>query len=134
MREEARRRRRGMSPEEREADRVYHARKSKDWRANNPRIRPPAEAAFAARLWARFRMRVAEYEALLRAQNGVCAICGNEEGVAGRRLAVDHCHATGKIRGLLCALCNTGIGKLGDSSSALRRAVEYLERHECAKV
>jgi hypothetical protein len=41
---------------------------------------------------------------------------------------VDHCHETGKIRGLLCHSCNTGIGKLGDNLEGLQKAVSYLER------
>lgn len=47
-----------------------------------------------------------EYQSLLESQNGVCAIC-DEKNVAGWRLAVDHDHATGVVRGLLCNLCNT---------------------------
>ena len=69
-----------------------------------------------------------EYEVMLEAQAGGCALCG---GVArdGRRLAVDHDHATGQARALLCNTCNTGIGMFADDVTLLRRAVAYLESH-----
>lgn len=64
-------------------------------------------------------------------QGGVCAICGDD----GRSvktdapmsgLVVDHCHDTGKVRGLLCSRCNTAIGLLGDNPQWLRRAAAYV--------
>jgi Recombination endonuclease VII len=63
---------------------------------------------------------------LLKEQNGLCAICGNKE--SERRLALDHCHDTGKIRGLLCGTCNTGIGMLKDSVELLEAATKYLSK------
>lgn len=70
------------------------------------------------------------YSQMLREQNGVCAICGKPEtatrlGVV-KSLSVDHCHATGRIRGLLCSDCNTGIGKLKDDVKILQNAIQYL--------
>jgi hypothetical protein len=68
---------------------------------------------------------------LFEEQGGVCKICGNPE--THRRngrikaIAIDHCHKTGVIRGLLCSDCNTGIGKLKDDPKILRQAAEYLE-------
>jgi hypothetical protein len=47
-----------------------------------------------------------------------------------KELSVDHCHETGKARGILCFNCNTSIGKLGDNVYALRRALAYLEAFE----
>jgi hypothetical protein len=72
------------------------------------------------------------YQALLAAQDHRCAICGAGSGWRHRqsgkpkRLAVDHCHETGKIRGLLCDACNTAIGKLNHDPNLLRKAIEYL--------
>jgi hypothetical protein len=67
------------------------------------------------------------------AQNGVCAICRKPETYTHHmtkkiaNMAVDHCHVTGKIRGLLCHKCNHGLGKFGDDVSLLRKALAYLE-------
>ena len=58
-------------------------------------------------------------------QGGVCAICQRAKGIS-RRLAVDHNHATGAVRGLLCAPCNQFIGYLRDDAAAFRRGYEYL--------
>lgn len=55
----------------------------------------------------------------------VCAICGAEPST--RALAIDHCHDSGKIRGLLCTRCNIGLGYFKDSIENLTKAIEYLE-------
>lgn len=77
-------------------------------------------------------MTVADYEALLVRQAGACAICGRPETMTRkgrvRRLAVDHDHETGVVRGLLCAKCNAMLGAVEDSPETLRRAIQYLER------
>jgi hypothetical protein len=63
-------------------------------------------------------------------QQAKCAICGCPEAgrINTRRLFVDHCHKTQKVRGLLCYRCNTLLGLASDDPNRLRRAVEYLER------
>lgn len=77
-------------------------------------------------------MTIEEYDALYQQQKGVCAICGRKEtsknqwGV--KRLAVDHDHKTGRIRGLLCERCNQGIGKLREDVGILLKAIEYLSK------
>lgn len=65
------------------------------------------------------------FNELLIEQNGVCAICFKSNS-AGRRLNVDHCHATGRVRGLLCANCNTALGLLGDNAEIFVNAINYL--------
>lgn len=72
---------------------------------------------------------------MLKNQGGVCAICGKPETSTHKSgtmksLAVDHCHATGKVRGLLCSACNHGIGHLKDSKEIMRAAIKYIEEHE----
>lgn len=71
------------------------------------------------------------YDALLQSQNGVCAICRQAEtsrhwGGTLRRLAVDHCHTTGVIRGLLCARCNMGLGYFSESRERMQAAIAYI--------
>jgi hypothetical protein len=71
------------------------------------------------------------YESQLLAQNGVCAICEQPPSAntePGGRLVVDHCHATGQVRGLLCFCCNSMLGKAEDDVERLKRAIEYLTR------
>lgn len=72
----------------------------------------------------------ADFDAMAAAQGGRCAICDEVPtyGV-GRRLHVDHCHTTGKIRQLLCSYCNVAIGSLRDRIDILQRAIDYLTRH-----
>jgi hypothetical protein len=81
----------------------------------------------------RFGMSNADYDAMMEAQDGKCAICGGEESLEIRgktiTLAVDHCHAKGHIRALLCSNCNRGLGLFGDDPALLRAAASYLERH-----
>ena len=73
----------------------------------------------------KFGLSTAEYAALLEKQGGVCAICKKTDS-EGKRLAVDHCHSTGTIRGLLCGHCNTGLGKFFDNTQYLTDAINYL--------
>ena len=78
-----------------------------------------------ANLKHRFGMTLEEYDELFEAQNGGCAICGGSNA-SGRRLAVDHDHETGTVRGLLCFECNVGLGKFKDDVTIVRRATRYL--------
>lgn len=70
-----------------------------------------------------------EYLHMLEAQQNACAICGIEKENVSRAFAVDHCHDTGKVRGLLCNNCNTGIGNLRDDIGLLERAIVYLKSY-----
>lgn len=71
-----------------------------------------------------------EYESLMHAQGGVCAICSQPETKVSRgsvsALSVDHDHETGKIRGLLCSSCNVGLGYFRDDLELLSNAIDYL--------
>lgn len=69
-----------------------------------------------------------DYNNMFIEQGGRCAICGKHQTEFKKRLAVDHCHDTGKVRGLLCDSCNNGIGKLKDDIQLLTNAIKYLEQ------
>jgi len=83
-------------------------------------------------LKANYGLTLQDYENLLESQNGKCAICGstNPGKVDAAHLAVDHCHETGKVRGLLCNSCNNGLGRFKDDPVILTNAVTYLENQE----
>jgi hypothetical protein len=90
------------------------------WRKQNPeRV---AQISRRGMLRRKYGLDTDGYEALLEWSNGGCAICG-----AKTPLAVDHDHATGALRGLLCRHCNTGLGQFRDRIDLLRIAIAYLE-------
>ena len=132
--------RRKPTPEEREerarkrreryaTDAEYRERAKQQARENNKR-NPHTKRN--GRLKADFNITLEEYNALLEKQGGACAICGTKEtGVQepGKRehsMYVDHDHATGAVRGLLCSRCNFGLGQFRDDPKLLLRAVAYL--------
>lgn len=69
-----------------------------------------------------------DYLRMVASQGGVCVICKQPEtGGRTKRLSVDHCHASKKVRGLLCGSCNRGLGSFRDDPSRLRAAAAYIE-------
>lgn len=104
----------------------------KEWRQRNPR------AAHSSTLRKSYRVDADWYDAKMAEQRGTCAICRRAETAvdrstqAPRRLAVDHDHTTGAVRGLLCSKCNTALGAFQDSIDLLLAAGEYLERYSSA--
>lgn len=89
-----------------------------------------AQKAYALR---RYGITEAEYIGMFERQGHACAICG--AGIAPRGTSpdksqtahLDHCHTTGRVRGLLCAACNIGLGKFRDDATLMARAITYLE-------
>jgi len=67
------------------------------------------------------------YDKMKESCGNLCEICGGK-CPSGRRLAVDHCHTTDKVRGLLCTNCNTALGSFKDDKALLHKAIQYLER------
>jgi len=89
----------------------------------------------ASRMMIKYGITLAEFDVMLAAQRGCCAICEGTDvgrGSSGRGKGVfhvDHDHATGKVRGLLCTNCNKGLGFFLDDSRNLSRAIEYLRQN-----
>jgi hypothetical protein len=81
-----------------------------------------------AKVLHKFGITQAELDVMLEAQNSLCAICGNGHVGVGTRLHIDHCHDTGRIRGLLCGKCNTAVGLLDDSPERAEQLAAYLRR------
>ncbi len=106
------------------SDRAAYARR---WRAENP-VR-----AKNSDLKNMHGITIYEYDALLESQNSLCAICSQAETITNkngkrRALAIDHCHKSREIRGLLCTNCNKGLGHFMDSVDLLRLAIRYLNQ------
>ena len=68
-----------------------------------------------------------DYNMMFEKQGGRCAICEKHQTEISRALSVDHCHTTGKVRGLLCHTCNSAIGKFYDNINLLENAILYLK-------
>lgn len=104
-------------------------RRVKDWATHN-------RAAFDGARWKshlkrHFGITPEEYGAIWKAQGECCAICRQRSGDSrGSRPHVDHCHETGKVRGILCNLCNSGLGQFRDDIALMQRAIEYLQLHK----
>lgn len=78
----------------------------------------------------KFNLTIEQYNSILISQNNTCAICGVDAKLQNKKLAVDHNHSTGNIRGLLCSSCNTGIGLLKDDIKVLNSAIKYLHKYK----
>jgi hypothetical protein len=115
-------------PRERSQCRPCTSRQALEWRTKN---RERHHANF--RQWelrTKFGMTPEDYDVMLVAQGGVCAICGTAErecrGGRPKHFAIDHDHRTGRVRGLLCHLCNRTLGRLKDRPELFEKAAAYL--------
>lgn len=98
--------------------------KYNEWQKNNRKAKPEMYSAQARRMrLKKFGMTEADYESLLEAQGGTCAICDGPPDTRWKKLAVDHDHDTNEVRGLLCMTCNTMLGRL---EARFDRTMEYL--------
>lgn len=75
----------------------------------------------------KYGISLENYNEMLMAQKECCKICNRHQSLFTRSLNVDHCHKTGKVRGLLCKDCNLLLGKVRDDVSVLKEAIKYLE-------
>jgi len=130
-----------------EKDRERSRRNARAWRLRNPGKEAEAKRRYRASPKGRVASRSAdlkksygidadEYERMFDTQKGVCAVCGQPETVVHpvskkvARLAVDHNHQTGAVRGLLCMSCNMMIGHAREDAKRLLKAAMYLMRYE----
>lgn len=97
----------------------------------SPRCKDQNPKRRASHLLRKYGITVDEYDRMLAEQDGGCAICGQSPETQRARfttyLVVDHCHDTGRVRGLLCEPCNLLLGRWNDDPALLRRAADYLE-------
>ncbi len=114
--------------------RNYESRKEykrKYYQANKANIRTKTRKNKMKR---QYGITVEDYDRLLQSQANSCAVCKTAtSGVKSNAFYVDHCHKTGKVRGLLCSKCNSGIGMLGDTAAAVQSAADYLRKAEHEK-
>jgi hypothetical protein len=108
-------------------------RRVKEWRKKNPEKRALQAAKEGKQDYVKnkhlkrdFGITLDEYNVMFEQQEGCCKICKRHQVHFSRRLAVDHCHSTGKIRGLLCSQCNTLLGMAKDDTLVLQEAINYL--------
>lgn len=109
-------------------NKVRHRAKMDEWLETGDNKEKYRAYQRARHLSKTFGLTVEDYDALAKAQNGVCAICKKPE--TDRPLAVDHDHETNEVRGLLCKRCNIGLGNLYDSVETLQSAIEYLQKRK----
>ena len=103
----------------------YHSKATAEWRKRNKRKPEPGQ--HRRNLKAMYGLSYKKYEDMLVAQEFKCAICGKHQLDNKKRLSVDHCHVTGRIRGLLCSGCNRCLGLLQDNADVLKKAIIYLK-------
>jgi hypothetical protein len=110
----------------------YRGRKN-EWRRTDPRQKERARRDNRRQQLSRYGLTIDDYDRMLVAQGGVCAICGsppNPDGVrAASRLHADHDHVTGRNRDLICLSCNVGIGHFRDDPDLMQAAADYIKRH-----
>jgi Recombination endonuclease VII len=97
---------------------------SEKWHTDEE-FREARKAAARLRRLRKYGLTPADYERLLREQDGLCAFCHRRPA---RGLVVDHCHATNKVRGLLCDKCNSGLGFFEDDAERMRTGAGYIDR------
>ena len=78
----------------------------------------------------RYGITIEEYDQMLEDQGHRCKICRTDEPGGKGRFHLDHCHSTGKIRGLLCSSCNHGLGHFKDNVLLLEQAIRYLNEEK----
>ena len=117
---------------QKEYNKEYRKKNEEKLKANNKKWREANKekdvlTMFKARLKRKYNLTIEEYDALLEAQNNSCKVCGTHatNNLKGK-LYVDHCHTTGKVRGMLCMKCNSALGLLNDDKELIQKLLDYL--------
>ena len=105
--------------------------KERERYANDPEYRERHKSYRLEKIWRKngIHFTIEQRDAMLSAQGGRCAICGTDEP-GGRGWHLDHCHVTGRVRGILCHHCNIGLGNFKDNPEFMREAIKYLEESD----
>jgi hypothetical protein len=109
----------------RERSKLYNRNKYQTDAGYRKRVNETGRRCALRRLYG---ITVEQYNRMVIDQSGCCAVCRRTLLELGRSLAVDHCHKTGKVRGLLCGGCNGILGRFNDDAERFLRASEYLKR------
>jgi Recombination endonuclease VII len=108
--------------------RACRASRIKAWVAKNPERSDERNRRY--HLMKFYGLELDKFNEMIEDQNNKCPICKNELEETPRAKAVDHNHETGKIRSILCSLCNMGLGSFRDNEEYLRAAIDYLQKHK----
>jgi len=101
---------------------------SREWdKKNRPR-------RFESEIKHKFNITVEIYNEMLQKQDNACGICKVKTIDLNKRLAVDHCHLTNKVRGLLCGKCNMALGLFNDDLKILKTAINYLGQNDSDQI
>ncbi len=120
------------SPDNNQAEYYWRCRvKHNEWAAQRRKHRKESEQGYVEDNYKRYRdirlknfgITENDYTSMLESQNGQCAICDGPPDGRWKRLAVDHCHTSGEVRGLLCMVCNTMLGRFETRQD---RILQYL--------
>lgn len=108
----------------------------------DPCRQPTPEQKRRSHLWTKFKMTLEDWISLYNCQDGKCPVCtkalpkleemdivSRDTKWAHRDWNTDHCHKTGKVRGITCRQCNMGLGSFKDSPEIMRSAADYIEKH-----
>lgn len=114
---------------------MCNRKRVKQWRENNPEKRAAQSKLEGKKDYSRnkqlkynYGITLEDYNDMFTKQNGCCAICNIHQSEIKKRLSVDHCHTTGKVRHLLCQSCNTILGMAKEDINILQNAITYLSK------
>jgi len=103
---------------------AQNAEKSRRWREKNPER--AAQVSASSRLLRRYGITLLDKRRMMEAQGGACALCRRPLPSQLFNCVIDHCHKTGRIRGVICRSCNVALARFGDDASAINKLIQYL--------